>query len=147
MTWLLFLIALLAGASNPLQSGTNAQLNKQLGQPVWATIFVYASGLAGMLLVQIFAREAMPAWSTIVNVRPWAWFGGLISIAATVAGLTLAHRLGSGTFTGLTLTASLLMSVMLDQFGLLGFAQKSASPLRLAGCALMIGGVWMVARA
>jgi len=146
MVWLSFLIALLAGAANPFQSGTNAQLNKQLGQPLWAGVIVYATGLAALLLMLVFIRQPLPAAGQAASVKWWAWLGGVISIASTMAGLVLAQRLGSGVFTGLTLTASLVTSVLLDQFGLIGFERHIASPARLAGCALMIAGVWMITR-
>ncbi len=146
MVWLSFLAALAAGAANPLQSGTNAQLNKQLGQPLWAGVVVYLTGLVGVLLLLLFVRQAFPSMSQIAAVKPWAWAGGLISIASTMAGLMLAQRLGSGVFTGLSLTASLLTSVLLDQLGLVGFEHHAASPARLAGCGLMIAGVWMITK-
>lgn len=146
MPWVLFLIALAAGAANPFQSGSNAQLNKQLDSPLWAGIFVYASGLAGLLLVEMFLRQPLPAMGRIQQVNGWAWLGGLISIASTMAGLTLAQKLGSGVFTGLSITAAVVLSILLDQFGWLGFRQHAASPARVAGCALMIAGLWLVAR-
>ena len=146
MTILFVLLALAAGVANPLQSGLNAQLNKQLSHPVWAGIAVYATGLLGMLLVQIFLRQPVPASHAITSVRPWVWLGGVVSILSTMAGLMLAQRLGSGVFTGLTLTASLVMSVLLDQFGWIGFAHRSASPARLLGCGLMIAGAWLISR-
>ena len=146
MTWLIALIALLAGAANPLQAGSNAQLNKQLHSPTWATLVVYATGLTGILVALLFTRNALPSRSAIASVPWWAWLGGLISIASTVAGLTLAQRLGSGLFTALTLTASVLVSVLLDQFALAGFTRHPLSPLRAAGCGLLIAGVWLVAR-
>lgn len=146
MTLVFVLIALAAGAANPFQSGTNAQLNKQLSQPVWAGIWVYATGLLGILLVQLVLRQPTPGSHAIAAVKPWAWLGGLISIASTMAGLMLAQKMGSGIFTGLTLTASLVMSVVLDQFGLIGFAQKTASPARLVGCGLMVAGAWLISR-
>ncbi len=146
MSWLIALIALASGAANPFQAGTNAELNKQLHNPLWATISVYATGLLAVLVVQLVARQALPPSSTLRNVPWWAWTGGVISIASTVAGLTLAQRLGSGLFTGITLTASVITSVLLDHFGLIGFKQHTASPLRATGCALLIAGVWLVAR-
>ena len=146
MTILFVLIALAAGTANPFQSGTNAELNKGLGQPMWAAMSVYVTGLLGVLIVQFFLRQPLPAVEAAAAVKPWAWLGGLISIASTIAGLTLAQKMGAGIFTGLSLTASLVMSVVLDQFGLIGFAQKSASPVRMIGCGLMVAGVWMVAR-
>ena len=146
MAWLSFVVALLAGAANPFQSGTNAQLNKQLGAPLWATVVVYVTGLLGVLTVTLIARERLPAAGQVMGVSWWAWLGGLISIASTMAGLMLAQKLGSGVFTGLSLTASLVMSVTLDHMGWIGFKQHTASPARLAGCALMVAGVWMVSR-
>ena len=146
MILFLFFAALLAGLANPFQSGTNAELNKQLAQPLWAAITVYATGLAGLLLVQILWRRPIPSHGAIAAVSWWAWLGGLISLIPTVIGLTIAQKLGATLFTGITVTTSLVCSVLLDQFGLIGFRQHSASPWRIAGCALMIAGLWLIAR-
>ena len=146
MSLLAYLLALASGAANPIQAGANAQLNKQLASPLWTALFVYASALLALLLTQLALRHAFPANSVIAQVKPWAWFGGLISIGSTLAGLVFAQRLGSGVFTGLTLTASLATSILLDNFGWVGFRQHTASPTRLAGCALMVAGLWIVAR-
>jgi transporter family-2 protein len=146
MPWVLFLLALAAGAANPLQSGSNAQLNRQLLSPVWAGILVYATGLLGLLLVQLFLRQPFPTTQRFAQVDGWAWLGGVVSIASTMAGLTLAQKLGSGVFTGLSVTAAIAISVLLDQFGWIGFRQHSASPGRFIGCGLMILGMWLVAR-
>ncbi len=146
MTFFIILIAIAAGAANPFQSGTNAELNKQLGSPLWAGITVYLSGLAGLLLLQLFLRQHLPAADRAAQTHWWAWTGGLISIAATMAGITLAQRLGSTLFTGLSISSSIAVSVALDHFGLIGFKQHTASPARLAGCALLIAGTWLVAK-
>ncbi len=146
MSFFAILIALAAGAANPFQSGANAELNKQFGQPLWAALAVYASGIAGILLCQLVFRQPLPAGERLAGVPAWAWFGGLISILPTLAGLTLAQRLGAGIFTGLSITASLVCSLALDHYGVLGFRQHTASPARIAGCALMVAGVWVVSR-
>jgi transporter family-2 protein len=146
MNFFAYLIAIASGIINPLQSGANAELNKQLDSPLWAGIFVYASGLAGLLLAQIFLRHAFPGTSRIVSVKGWAWIGGLVSIASTLTGLTLAQKLGAGVFTGLAVTASIATSVLFDHMGWIGFRQHSASPARIAGAVLMIVGLWVVAK-
>jgi bacterial/archaeal transporter family-2 protein len=145
LAWFAFLVSLLAGAANPFQSATNGELNKQLHQPVWAGIATYASGLVGMLLIQLLVRQPVPAQQA-ASVPWWAWMGGLISIFSTMAGLTLVQKLGSGIFTSLSLTASLVVSVLLDHFGLLGLKQHPASVGRMIGCGLLIAGVWLVGR-
>ena len=145
MAWLIILIALGAGALTPLQ-GTNAELFKFWQQPLWTTVWVYLSALAGTLLIQAFARQTLPT-SHAVHAAPWwAYIGGVLSIVTTLAALMYAQKLGSGMFTGLSLTASVIVSILLDQMGWIGFKQHTASPLRMLGGALMIGGVWLVSR-
>jgi transporter family-2 protein len=146
MQWIAVLFALVAGAANPFQSGSNAALKTQLGQPVWATLWVYGTGLLGVLLMQAFLREPLPSAAQASSVSWWAWTGGLISIIATVIGLMLAQKLGSGVFTCVSITASVLVSILLDHFGLIGMKPHAASPLRIVGGVLMICGVWLVAR-
>ncbi len=151
MLWIAILAALIAGAANPFQSGTNAELNKQIGEPALAGVWVYLSGLLVLLLAALVFRQfSAPHLGRVAAGLPqvhwWAWLGGAISIASTLAGLMFAQRLGAGLFTGLSITASLIVSVLLDQFELIGFKQHTASPARLAGCALLVAGVWLVSR-
>ncbi len=146
MNWLLYLLSLGAGALNPVQSGANAELRRQLGTVMWSGAVVYIVGLAGVLFLQLFIREAFPSADKLVGTHWWAWLGGLASIGSTLAGVALAQRLGAGIFTGLNITAALAASILFDHFGWVGFRVHPASPLRLLGCALMVGGLWMVAK-
>lgn len=145
MAWAIFLLAILAGALAPLQ-GTNAELFKHWQQPVWTTVWVYLSGLVAILLVQLFVRQTLPTAPAMQQAPWWAYVGGALSIATTLIALMFAQKLGSGLFTGLSLTASVIVSILLDQMGWIGFKQHTASPLRLLGGALMVGGVWLVSK-
>ena len=145
MVLVVVLLAVLAGALAPLQT-VNAELFKFWQQPLWTTGWVYISGLAGVLLLQLFFRQHPPAAQAVQAAPWWAWLGGIASIGSTLIALMNAQKLGSGMFTGLTLTASICVSILLDQMGWLGFKQHPASPLRIAGCALMVGGVWLVSK-
>jgi transporter family-2 protein len=142
-----YIFALAAGSANPIQAGASSQLNKGLASPIWSAAFVYASGLTAILLIQVIVRQAWPGHRlATVDVPWWAWMGGVLSIASTLSGLTLAQKMGSGLFTGLSLTASLSASVLLDHFGLMGFTSHPLSPFRLIGAGLMIAGIWLIAK-
>lgn len=145
MAWAILLLAILAGALAPLQ-GTNAELFKHWQQPVWTTVWVYLSGLGAILLVQLFVRQTLPTGPALHATPWWAYVGGALSIATTLISLMYAQKLGSGLFTGISLTASVIVSILLDQMGWIGFKQHTASPLRLLGGALMVGGVWLVSK-
>jgi transporter family-2 protein len=145
MQWFVIFLAVGAGALAPLQ-GTNAELYKHWQQPIWTTAWVYGTGLAAILLIQVFARQALPVASAVQSAPWWAYAGGALSIVTTLIALMFAQKLGSGMFTGLSLTASIIVSIFLDQMGWVGFKQHTASPLRLVGGALLVVGVWLVSK-
>ena len=70
----------------------------------------------------------------------------MLSVAATMSGIMLAHRLGSGVFTALSLTAALTTSIVLDNFGWIGFKQHPASWPRMLGGGLMVVGLWLMSK-
>ena len=146
MNWLIYLAAIAAGIANPGQAGANAELRKSVDQAVLTAIWVYLSGLAGILLIQLIVRDAWPGSQKLAQVPWWAWMGGLLSIASTMTGITLAQKLGSGVFTGISVTASLVTSVVIDHFGWIGFKVHPVSWPRAIGCVLMIAGVWLIGR-
>lgn len=142
----MYLLAAAAGAANPAQAGANAELKKTLHDALPATMFVYLSGLAGILIIWSIVRQPFPDGGKFAATPWWAWMGGLLSIAATLAGAIFAQKMGSGVFTGISVTASLIMSVVLDNFGWIGFKEHPATWPRIIGCALMVAGLWMVAK-
>ena len=133
------------GALHPFQN-VNAELNKHWPQPLCTAAWVYLSGLAGVLLLQMFVRQPVPGHGDAVSAPWWAWMGGLVSIGATMIGLLFAQKLGSGVFTGVSITTAVLVSILLDHMGWIGFKVHHASPMRLLGAGLMVGGVWLVMR-
>lgn len=145
MGWIIVFLAICAGALTPLQ-GTNAELYKHWQQPIWTTVWVYFSGLACILLIQVFARQAIPTAPTLEAAPWWAYLGGTLSIVTTLIALMFAQKLGSGLFTGLSLTASVIVSILLDHMGWIGFKQHTASPMRIVGAILMVCGVWLVSK-
>lgn len=146
MNPLFLLFAVVGGMLNTVQSGANAQLRKSLDQPVLAGAAVYATGLAGLLLLLAFTHFERPSAEKLAATPWWAWFGGALSIASTMAGLMLARKLGAAVFTSLSLTAAIVTSVLLDHLGWVGFEVHRANPMRLIGCGLMIAGIVMISR-
>jgi transporter family-2 protein len=143
---LAYVLSVLAGMANPIQAGSNAELRKTTGTAIFAAGMVYVTGLCAMLVIQAIVREGLPTWEKLGRTPWWAWMGGLLSIGSTMASAVFAQRLGSGVFTGISVTASLVTSMLLDNYGLVGFKEHHASPLRILGCTLMVGGLWLAAK-
>lgn len=146
MRLIIYLLAIAAGAANPVQAGANAELKTSTGATVFAAGAVYLSGLAAVLMIHFFVREGWPTLDKLARTPWWAWAGGVLSIGSTMAAAAFAQRMGSGVFTGISVTASLVTSILLDNFGLVGFHVHPASPMRILGGALMITGLWLTAK-
>lgn len=144
MVWVYLLITLLAGALMPLQAGVNAQLSRWVGSPAAAALVSFAVGALGLFAYCLLLRAPAPEWGALASSPWWVWVGGLLGAVFVTAAATLAPRLGAATFISLSIAGQVLVSILLDQFGLVGFAQRPATPMRILGALLLVAGVLLV---
>ena len=131
--------------TSALQSGSNQMLEKTLLTPLWSIVIVAATTLCAALLVALVSGERLPAGGTIAQVPWWAWIGGLLGLGFVIGTVLASARLGAGLFMALLVTAEVVMSMVLDHFGWMGFEVHRAGIVRLTGSALMIAGVALIA--
>jgi len=143
---LLSMIAvILAGGATALQAPTNAKMMTAVGSPVNAAFVSFAVGTAalGIMAVILQTKPDMAA----ARGLPWyAWIGGLYGAIFVVAAAWGVPRLGVALTITLMVAGQLLIGLILDQVGAFGAPQHPISLGRLAGVALVIGGVLMVRR-
>lgn len=144
MSWLLYLSAVIAGTLNAVQAGANVTLNKTLEQPILASLIVAAVGAVVYLLAAPFLGLALPAGGKVASVPWWGWIGGALGAVYVLCTILVAGRVGAAPFTGLTVTAAVVTSLVLDHFGWLGFDQHAAGLARIAGGLLMVGGLALI---
>jgi transporter family-2 protein len=139
-----FLVALLAGALITMQTGSNARLKDAFGHPLPAVIISSLIGIVLLVATMVVMRAPVPSLER-VTAAPWtAWLGGILGAAYAVTVVVLARELGAATLTALVITGQLVCSVLLDHFGLLGFDLHALSAGRLAGCALLLAGTFLI---
>ncbi len=124
----------------------NAQLEKSLSQPVWAAIAVYVAGLTGLLIAAVLTGAGWPGLGRMGAVPWWAWFGGLLGVTYVIAMLLFAGQLDAATFTGVTVAAAIVASLVLDHWGLVGFERHAFSVWRGLGAVLMVAGLGLISR-
>ena len=144
MTWLLILVVIAAGALIPLQAGINASLRGALNSPIYAAVTNFAVG--GLLLASyaLLSRTPLPALADVAKAPWWNWVGGSMGAGLVLTGVLLSHRLGAATFVACIILGQLTCSVLLDHFGLAGFAQHAISPMRILGLVLLAAGVYVI---
>ncbi|HEX8190335.1 MAG TPA: DMT family transporter [Pyrinomonadaceae bacterium] len=144
MVWLYLLVCLVAGALMPLQAGVNAQLARWVGHPVTASLVSFAVGTLALFAYTAAARPQFPALASLASAPWWVWAGGLFGSVFVTAAAAFAPRLGAATFISVTIAGQVLVSILLDHFGFVGFAARPATAPRLLGALLLIAGVLLV---
>jgi transporter family-2 protein len=143
----LYGLTIIAGILNTVAVGCNATLAKSLQIPFAAALAILTVSFASVLVAgAVSGQLALPGGDKIGQVPWWGWLGGALGAVFMMAQLLVADRVGAAVFMGVTVTAAVIASIVLDHFGWLGFQQHPAGPLRLLGAALMVVGVGLVAK-
>lgn len=146
MFWIYMLFALIAGSLMPVQAGVNAQLARFAGHPVLAALVSFMVGTLGLLVYSLFLRASWPTLADLSAAPGWLWVGGLMGAFFVATAAAFAPRLGAATFISITVAAQMITSVVLDQYGLLGFQVRQTSGWRIVGAILLIVGVALIRR-
>ena len=142
--WILF--ALIAGFTLPTQAGINAQLQIHWAKhPALASLISFAVGTLCLTFYCLAMRIPLPSLAGS-STQWWHWVGGVLGAVFVTAVTFLAPRLGAVTMVGLVIAGQMIASVLLDHYGLLGFAHKPLSLMRLVGVFMLISGVMLIRR-
>lgn len=122
----------------------NGQLKASVQNPWLASAISF--GLVAMVFIAAFAvmPKPLPTTEGIKTMPWWAPLGGLVGVVAVYAGLTLVNKVGAGPYTALTVTAALITSLAIDQFGLFNMQVHAINAWRICGALLLIAGVGLI---
>lgn len=146
MTLWLMAVALLIGAGLSVQVGLNSQVRHYLGDPALAALANFLVGTVAILVYLVALRTTWPTASLLKSVPPVNWAGGLFGATYVAVSALLAPRLGSAPLLALLIGGQLLMSLLLDHFGWIGFAPHALNAWRVAGAVLLVAGVVLIVR-
>jgi transporter family-2 protein len=141
-----YLVAFVAGLMLTVQVGLNATLGRAVGNVRFAVLANFTVGLAALLVYVVAARDAWPTRAGLATVPVWAWFGGFLGAFYVAVATLMGPRIGAAALLALTVFGQLLASMLVDQFGWLGFPTQPLSLTRIAGAVLLLGGVGLIVR-
>ncbi len=137
---------ILGGALQTCGAAMNAQLFNSLENKWLATVVSFAVITAFFVCLFAMFPSPIPGAGNLASMPWWAPLGGLVGAVQVYAGLTLVHKVGAGPFVSFTITAALIMSLLLDHFGWFHMPVHAISPGRIAGAFLMVGGISLIAK-
>ena len=145
-TSLVYALSLAAGAVLIAQIGVNAALRNALGSPASAALASFVVGSGGLACFMLLARTSWPGRAQLLAAPAWAWVGGLLGAYYVIWTVIAGPRLGAATLLSLVVLGQLSCALLVDHFGWLGFPLHPISVTRIAGAALLFGGVLLITR-
>ncbi|UZE13363.1 DMT family transporter [Pseudomonas sp. B21-053] len=140
----LLLLAVIAGAVVPFQSAINANLNRGLGHPLWATLASLLVSLLVLLPIILALRLPLPSVAFISKAPLWMWAGGVFGVCFVALAVMLLPKLGASGFVVLALAGQVIASMVLDHFGLFGLLERQLTLPRVFGAVLLVAGVVLI---
>jgi transporter family-2 protein len=144
MVALYLALAFVAGAMIPFQVGVNARLAHFVNGPIRAAFVSFVVGTIALLILTVIIWRPLPSGGRLASAPWWAWIGGLLGAFYVAMSIVTGPRLGAAALIAAVVAGQALASVLIDQFGWVGFSEHHISPGRIAGMALVLGGVALV---
>lgn len=142
--YIYILIALAAGAMMPTQAATNHKMASVVESPILAALISFFVGTIALLIYAFLSGETLASLSTAKDAPPVAWIGGLLGAFFVAAAVTLVPRLGVAMTFSLIIAGQMIVTLVIDHFGLLGVPVKEVSLARLGGILLITAGVVLI---
>ena len=142
-------VAVLLGVGAGCLVGMQAPINSRLGKTVGtaqAATFSFLVGTAALLLLASFWRGGLGNLGHVGRAPWWALVGGLFGAVYVSVALVAVRTLGASGLTAVVITGQLVISVVIDRFGLLGVAKQHIGVTRIIGLVLLVAGFVLVVR-
>lgn len=140
---LIILIGLAGGIAVGLQSPMASMLTQRLG--MFESVFIVHLGgaLLALIPILIYSGGKLSQWRTV----PWYALGaGIFGLIVIGAVSYMIPRIGVAGAITCIVAGQLLVSTVLDHFGLLGVMTRAMDPTRALGLAVVLVGVWLTVK-
>ncbi|EZQ11832.1 MULTISPECIES: DMT family transporter [unclassified Acinetobacter] len=134
-------LALGIGIAMTFQTAINTQLREYLYSPLQAALLSFLIGTIVLAILVFFQQTEKPQLSEIVQI-PWhLWLGGFLGVYAISISIYSAPKLGFLTLSALIIFGQIVMSMIVDHFGILGTEKIAINWQRILGGVVIFIGV------
>jgi transporter family-2 protein len=138
------MLAFIAGALGPIQGAMNANLGKSLNSSLIAAFISFAVGLLTITMVCLITRVETPSLETIKSTPIQYFLGGMIGAIFVTTVLFLIPKIGIANVMATIITAQLIISVLIDHFGVFNLNHYTMNTSRALGVLLLILGTYLI---
>jgi len=140
---LIILVGLAGGVAVGLQSPMASMITQRLG--IFESVFIVHIGgaIIALLPLLFYGGGKLSQWRSV----PWYTLGaGIFGLIVIGAISYMIPRVGVAAAITAIVAGQLLVSTVLDHFGLLGTSVRSLDPTRILGMAVVLVGVWLTVK-
>ena len=133
------------GIFNAVQSGVNAQLRESFNNPILAAITSFFTGLLVLIVAYIcFNQNPVPSLAEIRQVSWTRFLGGVLGAFYVLTVIFIVRKIGPANMLCLVVAGQMVSAIVIDQFGLQGFAVHPITLPRILGVGLLVAGVYLI---
>ena len=140
---LIILVGLAGGIAVGIQSPLASLISQRLGTLESVFIVHLGGASAALALLLLVGGSQLGEWRTLPW---WALTAGVFGVVVVAAVSYTIPRVGVAAAILTVVAGQMLISTVLDHFGLLGVAPRALEPTRLLGLAVVFVGVWLTVR-
>lgn len=146
MLFFLIIAAVFVGLMMPVQAGLNAELTRLLNHPLIGAFISLVTGSIALFFILLIQGFPFQELKRIGEVPPVLFFGGILSALFVSSAIFFIPRMGATSMIAALITGQLLMSVVIDHYGLLGLASYPLNLTRVLGVFLLFAGLFLVVK-
>lgn len=138
------ILAVVAGMMMPTQAAINNRLAITVDSPILAAFVSFFVGTIALFLYVLAAGIPLGNLIDAKNAPLIAWTGGILGAIFVASTVALVPRLGVALTFSLVIAGQMIITLVIDHFGILGVPEKSISLPRVFGVALITIGVILI---
>lgn len=140
-----FLI-IFAACLTPFQPLVNAKLSQHVDSPIWVTFISFASGTVIILIIGLILNGKFMALET-EGLKWWMFVSGAIGATYVTLSLIAVPYLGAATLAVIGTSTVLIVSGVLDHFGVLSETAHPINLQKLCGMILLAVAAFITMKA
>ncbi len=128
----------------PTQAIVNSRLAGSVGSPILAAFISFAVGTIALFVYILATGIPLNNLAASKNAPPIAWIGGLLGAFFVTVMVTIIPRVPVALAFSLAIAGQMLVTLLIDHFGLLGVPVKEINLMRVLGATLITIGVILI---
>ena len=138
-------VALASGFCLAIQPAINGHLGIGIPSSIQAALISFFIGTLLLLLINILLKQMGNIKQVFIPKAPW-WFyiGGFLGALYVFFAIILTPKIGAGAFVILVLIGQMLVSLLIDNYGLLLSKKRKVSRIQVIGLAVMLLGAVII---